>query len=256
MPMHEEVHPDTSRKPSSPSRLPSLAGRGLPERMRSTVVAFMGLTAAAGLALVAIFAQMGFPLLSPAPLPDRPVGEGFVAESVPLAQGTPAVGLAQAQDVVAVPDPVDRGDRSGPVERAAGAAGVGDPSRPVSSSAPDEERGARDPVPTPSPTATPDSPPASTTTAATPEPAPAPTPAPAPAPAAPAESKSKPASSKPPKSKPKPASSKPEAKPAKPEPKPAKPEAQPVPPPTSVPAPAPPAPVEKDKDKETGKPDK
>ncbi len=55
-------------------RRPSLAGDGLPERMRSTVVAFLGLTAAAGLALVAIFAQLGFPVLSPAPLPSSPSG--------------------------------------------------------------------------------------------------------------------------------------------------------------------------------------
>jgi hypothetical protein len=40
--------------------------------MRTTVFAFMGLVAAGGLALVAIFVQMGFPVISPAPLPSDP----------------------------------------------------------------------------------------------------------------------------------------------------------------------------------------
>lgn len=61
------------------TRIPSFAGQGLPERMRSTVFAFMGLTAAAGLALVAIFAQIGFPLLAPAPMPSDPSQANAVA---------------------------------------------------------------------------------------------------------------------------------------------------------------------------------
>ena len=65
------MHSDFRDKLSGSIRRPSLAGDGLPERMRSTVFAFLGLTAAAGLALVAIFAQLGFPLLSPTPLPER-----------------------------------------------------------------------------------------------------------------------------------------------------------------------------------------
>ena len=55
---------------------PSLAGTGLPERMRTTAFAFLGLTAASGLALVAIFAQINFHVLSPAPLPGEPGGGG------------------------------------------------------------------------------------------------------------------------------------------------------------------------------------
>jgi hypothetical protein len=65
-------------------RLPSLAGTGLPERMRTTAFAFLGLTAAAGLALVAIFAQVSFHVLSPAPLPNEPAGGNAVAEAVAL----------------------------------------------------------------------------------------------------------------------------------------------------------------------------
>lgn len=67
----------------SPSlRHPSFAGRSLAERMRSTTFALFGLAAAAGLALVAIFAQPGGPLLSPAPLPDEPSSSVGRAEAV------------------------------------------------------------------------------------------------------------------------------------------------------------------------------
>ena len=70
--MHELVHSSLHSKLLSQFRLPSFAGEGLPERMRSISFALLGLTAAAGLALVAIFAQPGFNLISPAPLPDQP----------------------------------------------------------------------------------------------------------------------------------------------------------------------------------------
>jgi hypothetical protein len=56
----------------SAQRLPSFAGNGLPERMRSTTFALLGLMAAAGLSLVAIFSQSGLPLHSLAPLPSGP----------------------------------------------------------------------------------------------------------------------------------------------------------------------------------------
>jgi hypothetical protein len=70
--MHDLVRSIFQHRVAAALRLPSFAGDGLPERMRSTTFAFLGLTAAAGLALVAMFAQPGFPLLSPAPLPDQP----------------------------------------------------------------------------------------------------------------------------------------------------------------------------------------
>src|SRR5260370_3188888 len=63
-------------------RHPSFAGRSLAERIRSTTVALFGLSAAAGLALVAIFAQPGGPLLSPAPLPSEPSSSVGKAEAV------------------------------------------------------------------------------------------------------------------------------------------------------------------------------
>jgi hypothetical protein len=79
--MHEVVHSIFHSKLLSALRLPSFAGEGLPERMRSISFALLGLTAAAGLALVAIFAQPGFNLLSPAPLPDQPSASQSVAKA-------------------------------------------------------------------------------------------------------------------------------------------------------------------------------
>jgi hypothetical protein len=76
--MSELVHSILHNRLFASIRLPSFAGSGLPERMRSTAFALLGLTAAAGLALVAIFAQLSFPLLEPAPLPDEPT----VSESI------------------------------------------------------------------------------------------------------------------------------------------------------------------------------
>src|SRR5438094_164716 len=91
--MHELVHHTFHSKLLSALRLSSFAGTGLPERMRSISFALMGLTAAAGLALVAIFAQPSFPVLSPAPLPDEPsAGESISgAERVPLTRTPVAV---------------------------------------------------------------------------------------------------------------------------------------------------------------------
>src|SRR3954453_23350025 len=84
--MHELVHSSLHSRLLAWLRLPSFAGDGLPERMRSTTFALLGLTAAGGLALVAIFAQPSFTLLTPAPLPAEPSMNESVAgaEKVPL----------------------------------------------------------------------------------------------------------------------------------------------------------------------------
>src|SRR5436853_2664119 len=82
--MHELVLSNLKIRTSRAFHLPSLAGTGLPERMRTTAFAFLGLTAAAGLALVAIFAQISFHVLSPAPLPSEPARENAVAEAEAL----------------------------------------------------------------------------------------------------------------------------------------------------------------------------
>src|SRR4051794_13275804 len=86
VPMHELVHHTLYSRLLSALRLPSFAGDGLPERMRSISFALLGLTAAAGLALVAIFAQPGFTLLSPVPLPDQP----SASEAIATARKLPA----------------------------------------------------------------------------------------------------------------------------------------------------------------------
>lgn len=92
MPMNELVL-SLHSKLISTLRLSSVAGNGLAERMRSTSFALLGLTAAAGLALVAIFAQPGFSLISPAPLPAEPsIGESIAnAKRLPLDHGSVAI---------------------------------------------------------------------------------------------------------------------------------------------------------------------
>src|SRR5215218_1384919 len=95
--MHELVHSIFHSKLLSALRLPSFAGEGLPERMRSISFALLGLTAAAGLALVAIFAHPGSTLLAPAPLPDRPSAGQSVAEAKKLTLVHRPVALLAAQ---------------------------------------------------------------------------------------------------------------------------------------------------------------
>ena len=232
-------------------RRPSLAGNGLPERMRSTVVAFLGLTAAAGLALVAIFAQLGFPLLSPSPLPSAPAEPGSVSRAVPLAQGS-AVGLAQAQGAVAAPSSSrdQRGSRD--ATRKDRGADVDGSAVPVSDSpAVSEPVATPTPDPAPAPTTTP------TPTATESTPAPVEVPASSPE-TGEKPDKSNAVDSKPEKPEAKPAAakpSKPEAKPAKTKSvkpaktKPPKPAAAPAPEASYVPVPTP-ASVEKGKEKE------
>jgi len=94
--IHELVH-FILRHAHLPSiRLSSLAGQGMVERMRSTGFALLGLTAAAGLALVAVFALPGFPLLDPAPLPNEPSAGVAGAEKVApaLASRPPVAAVA------------------------------------------------------------------------------------------------------------------------------------------------------------------
>jgi hypothetical protein len=79
----------------APPRLPSFAGEGLPERIRSTVFLFLGLTAATGLALVAVFAQLG-PLPAPEPLPIAAPKRTAVAAAVAVEPGKKAPAIGQA----------------------------------------------------------------------------------------------------------------------------------------------------------------
>jgi len=96
VPMHELVRSILHSRLFSALRFPSFAGEGLPERMRSISFALLGLTAAAGLALVAIFAQLSFPVLSPAPLPDEPSLSESIGDARKLTPDRPAVVLVAA----------------------------------------------------------------------------------------------------------------------------------------------------------------
>jgi hypothetical protein len=252
VPIQEEVRPTFDSKPRPSSWLPSFAGHGLPERMRTTIFAFMGLTAAAGLALVAIFAQLGFPLLSPAPLPAPSSERSAVGEGVPLEQGSGAVGPERVQGAAAASRNADREAQPKSLVRDEGRGGVD--GSPVSVSAPDPDGGATavQPEKTPAPRPTPVSSPAPVATPAPPaEPASAPQAVPAsPKPdAKPASSKSSKAEVKAAKSKP----DKPEAKTVKTKPaKSGRSEAKPAPEPAYEPAPSPPPTPVDDKGKGKG----
>ncbi|HET9185165.1 MAG TPA: hypothetical protein VFN82_03395 [Solirubrobacterales bacterium] len=130
--MHELVHHSLHTKLLSSLRLPSFAGNGLPERMRTISFALLGLTAAAGLALVAIFAQPGFPLLSPAPLPAEPSARESVsaAKKLPLDHGSAA--LLTALPVPAHPQEEGAGSKPGRSGETSGTGGpVGGSQAPV-----------------------------------------------------------------------------------------------------------------------------
>lgn len=234
-------------------RRPSLAGDGLPERMRSTAVAFLGLTAAAGLALVAIFSQLGFPLLTPAPLPSAPAAQGSVGNAVQLGNVSPVAAIAQARSAPAVSSTAAGPGASRTATHGKRDVGAVDHSAvPVSTPPSTDSPVASEPAPAPEATPTP-APVAATVTG---EPAPAPVATPVSSPG----TGEKPSTSKPVTSKP----DVPESEPAEPEPTPepprhgkkpekpkptpppspkppnsGKPEAAPAPEPSYVPAPAP-----------------
>lgn len=169
----------------------SLAGTGLPERMRSTAFAFLGLTAAAGLALVAIFAQLSFPLLTPAPLPSEPTEQNRVAEAVALDRGSGASAPAWSQgNETASQDANGGGGQGG---SAPGGSAPGDGGSPAPAPSPGSNGGgvsepAGVPSPDPAPASSPASEPAppESVPVASPKPTPArpavPAPEPAPAP--------------------------------------------------------------------------
>jgi hypothetical protein len=171
MPMHELVRSSLQSK---------LFGSGFPERMRSAAFAFLGLTAAAGLALVAIFAQLSFPLLSPAPLPSGPAEGNAVSEAVALGHGPGAF-------IHANPGAVGSGERSARADNGSGSGGgSGQASEPQGStpSAPtaiEPGGGASGGVAVETPTSN-SAPAPSSTPGPSPEPAGAPDPAPAPKP--------------------------------------------------------------------------
>jgi hypothetical protein len=169
--MHELVHSIFYSKLLSALRLSSFAGNGLPERMRSISFALLGLTAAAGLAMVAIFAQPGFPLLEPSPLPLGPAGNQAVAGAEAL---TPKRGNAEKALAIA-PSSVVHAATGPPVESSSEVSPQGAGPRP--------DEGTTQPSPPDTPGGVGgQSPQAATGSPGPSKPTPVPAPAPAPAP--------------------------------------------------------------------------
>ncbi|HYG96783.1 MAG TPA: hypothetical protein VD741_06700, partial [Solirubrobacterales bacterium] len=167
-------------------RLPSFAGQGLPERLRSTAFAFLGLTAAAGLALVATFAQLGFPVLSPEPMPSGPAKPSAVAGAVAIEPAPRAAPVRRQRGSALQPRPRSEASRGGsaqPVSRPAAPAAV---ETPATTPSPDPAPAAggvnagRTEAPVPQPTQTPSSAPDPSPPAPVPLPEPAAEPVPAP----------------------------------------------------------------------------
>lgn len=78
---------------------PSLLGGGLLERARSTTLALLGMTAAVGLAMVALALNQSWPLVAGSPIPGAPSQQEAVGEATVAAQAnanTPGLGLADA----------------------------------------------------------------------------------------------------------------------------------------------------------------
>jgi hypothetical protein len=193
--MHELVRSILHDKLPSALRLPSFAGNGLPERMRSISFALLGLTAAAGLALVAIFAQLSIPLLEPSPLPLGPAGKQAVAGAqaltpkrsnaakalaiaqrsvAPAATRPPVEGSAEASPPVA-PTP-DQGSTQPPPSDNSGGVGSESPQPATGSPGPSKPVPAPASAPTPTPTPAPVSTPAPAPVSSPQPPAPSPEP--------------------------------------------------------------------------------
>ncbi len=98
--------------------LPSWAGTKLPERIRSTTFAMLGVTVIAGLGLVALFSQPGWPLRSLGPLsePPPPALHGGVAVGHPSASADALVAVATVARGAgqAAPAKAGSGHRSSP----------------------------------------------------------------------------------------------------------------------------------------------
>jgi hypothetical protein len=188
MPMHEVVRSNLQTKLFGSLRGLSFAGNGLPERMRSTAVAFLGLTAAAGLALVAIFAQLGFPLLSPVPLPSEPSEGSAVSSAVALKRGPGPLAPENPGTTRSGNRPVgvDGGGRPG-AGKAIGPTGVASPAPTLPESGGGTSGGqpAETPASSASPAPAPSPQPAQDGGAAAPAPDPSPSPKPTPTPARP-----------------------------------------------------------------------
>jgi hypothetical protein len=99
--MDESVFSKRRQRPLRPVRA-SVLGDGLLERTRSTSLALLGLTAAVGLAMVALALNQGWPLIAGAPIPGfgserQAVGDAAVAATARAQRGRSATPGATSQ---------------------------------------------------------------------------------------------------------------------------------------------------------------
>ena len=120
---------------------PSVLGDGLPERLRSTLVALFGIAAAVGLTMVALVLQQGFPLVSSGPVPDPPPRRQALEDRVVAKQAAATPGRAAIPVAASSHPPVPRdtggsapADSAAP--REAGSVAVPDPGPPAGEAAP------------------------------------------------------------------------------------------------------------------------
>jgi hypothetical protein len=178
----------------------SILGKGLLERARSTSLALLGLTAAVGLAMVALALNQGWPLIAGAPIPgfgdrQQAVGDATVAAAAraPRSNGAMPRSIAGQQSPKASTRPKRKsagGTRAPAVPRSPGSEGIV-ASHPIPVSSPGDVPPSAEGSPGP---AAPDPLPAAQQPAATV--APSPEPEPASSPAAPSASPAPQASSK------------------------------------------------------------
>lgn len=96
---------------------PSVFGDGLPERLRSTSFALLGITAAAGLGLIGLVLHQGWPIAPNLPIPGIPPKHEAVQERTVVAEAVGPEG-AGGQPSAAEPDRSPAGVEPGPAPRA------------------------------------------------------------------------------------------------------------------------------------------
>ncbi len=84
--MDVAVHHKHGQRQPHPVRRPSLLGEGMLDRARATSLALLGVTAAVGLAMIALALNLGWPLLAGAPIPGFEDGQQAVGDAAVAAQ--------------------------------------------------------------------------------------------------------------------------------------------------------------------------
>jgi hypothetical protein len=100
--MHLPVHHKRGQRRLQAARRPSILGRGLLERARSTTLGLLGLTAAVGLSIVALALNQGWPLIPGSSIPNigpkhEAIGDAAVAKAATAQVGGGTVAAATGQ---------------------------------------------------------------------------------------------------------------------------------------------------------------